>query len=129
MERELKDQRKSFMSGHSSYAFSAATWCILYLQAKVPLIHTVPIFQFSLHISCNSTNRFILSSPRPSSLPPSRSVSSAWLLQPLSAGPSTSSITGTTFLWALSWEWPFRDSSQDMATNHERIVKQFGSVL
>ena len=37
MERELKDQRKSFMSGHSSYAFSAATWCILYLQAKVPL--------------------------------------------------------------------------------------------
>jgi len=39
MERELKDQRKSFMSGHSSYAFSAATWCILYLQAKVhPLI-------------------------------------------------------------------------------------------
>ena len=35
MERELKDQRKSFMSGHASYAFSAATWCILYLQAKV----------------------------------------------------------------------------------------------
>ena len=38
MERELKDQRKSFMSGHSSYAFSAATWCILYLQAKVPVL-------------------------------------------------------------------------------------------
>jgi len=52
MERELKDQRKSFMSGHASYAFSAATWCILYLQAKVhPLtskLFIVPAIQISL---------------------------------------------------------------------------------
>lgn len=40
MDRELRDQRKSFMSGHASYAFSAATWCILYLQAKVSHLST-----------------------------------------------------------------------------------------
>ena len=51
MERELKDQRKSFMSGHASYAFSAATWCILYLQAKVPILFpALPLLFYFLYM-------------------------------------------------------------------------------